>query len=77
MLRGRYGDHISWGYFWARAPNVAHAATGGKKWLKKPKSERKEIFTPLDSSRWADHFRVVERQKRIKNDQVVAIQRLA
>ena len=23
------------GYFWVRAPNVAHVATGGKKWRKK------------------------------------------
>ena len=28
------------GYFWVRAPNVPHVATGGKKWLKKPKYER-------------------------------------
>ena len=26
------------GVIWVRAPNVAHGATGGKKWLKKPKS---------------------------------------
>ena len=30
------------------------------------------IFLLLDSSRWADHFGVVERQKRITNDQVTA-----
>ena len=31
------------GYFRVCAPNVAHVATGGKKWLKKPKSERNDI----------------------------------
>ena len=33
----------TWGYFLVRAPNVAHVATSGKKWLKKPKSERNEM----------------------------------
>ena len=31
------------GFFWVCAPNVAHLATGGKKWLKKPKFERNEM----------------------------------
>ena len=49
-----------------RAPNVAHVATGGKKWLKKPKCERNEM-----------ELSVVKRQNRIKNGQVMATQRLA
>ena len=51
-------------------PNMVHVATGGKKWLKKLKSERNDIelvyFSLLDSSRLADNFGVVERQKQIK-----------
>ena len=29
------GSTDNLGYFWVRAPNVAHVATGDKKWLKK------------------------------------------
>ena len=30
-------------FLWVSAPNVAHVTTGGKRWLKKLKSERNEI----------------------------------
>ena len=47
---GGYGDRFFSGTLILRnefvvigAPNVAHVATGGKKWLKKPKSERNEM----------------------------------
>ena len=40
----------------------------GGSWYSKP-------IRPLDLSQWADHWSVVERQNRMKNDQVMTIQR--
>ena len=41
------------GYFWVCAPNVAHVATGGKKWLKLPTTERNDIDQVMATQRWA------------------------
>ena len=57
------------GVIWVRAPNVAHGVTGGKKWLKKPKSERDEMEL---RSFWCG-----QTSKSDKNGQVMATQRFA
>ena len=63
----------TWGYFWVCAPNFSHVATGGKKWLKKPKSERNYIeFVPFHYWTRLDELIILvwSNVKTDKNDQV-------
>ena len=39
--------------------------------------DRAYIFSPIDSSRWVDHFSALVCQNRMKDGQVIAIQKLA
>ena len=63
------------------ACNSATLATGGKSGSKyqnlSSEGGRAYICSPIDSSRRADHFGLLESQNRMKNDGVMATQRSA
>ena len=64
----------SWGWSWVQVPIVAHVRHRSKNVQRSkayPKGDKAQLLTPFDSSGWAYHFDVVERQNR-KNVRVTA-----